>query len=673
MKRITLSLIVLLVCCINMIAQQRSESEAIKIAQEFFGKQGKSPQLSVVPTQKVNAQVRKKVASARRAPAKSTSFYVVNDEANNRFVIVSADERLYSILGYSENGIFDADSIPEGLLEIIDGYNQSHQFIISQDKPINPITRVRRKAVGPMIKTQWHQVHPYNSQCPIDPRFEEFAASEDFFTSRGSYIRGVTGCIATSMAQVMNFHKYPACGHGYISYKTRSLNISQSMDFSTMPFDWNNMADTYSDGNYSDSQKNAVARLMHVCGNSVIMDYTQGGSGAQNPDLAYALIHYFDYNPNIRHYEKKYFTSKEWKDIIHNDLDNGRPIIYTGRGLQTDDDGNTTPYGHAFVLDGCNSEGLYHINWGYNGKYDGYFELTALEIDDSNFNLDQAMVCNITPQAVGEKEDVFFANTYVQSDWLNNNTVGGYSYATLNNIYCYSVDANTYNKKFSGEIGIGLFDSNRNFIKSLDKNSYYANQNAFSGWKKCSFSFTFDASTFTEGSKFNIAPYAKANDSTKPTFIRTTSGTSDAYNVEVADGKIIVKLGWLDKTFPHYDIVEGNYSASAFNFSNMREDWVIQISQIEGTDTIWFSNIDPIAVKEAAVYGLVVNNGTQIRIPAGQKLGNNQYLYNYSSSEDIIVNVSGQDSTMTIQDTWGAVEKNTNGDNASQKELSKYS
>lgn len=673
MKRFPLSFVVLLLSSIYAIAQQRSESEAIQIARDFFWKQGTSAKLSLVPTQKVNAQFRKKVAPSRKALTNNASFYVVNDDANNRFVIVSADERMYQILGYSDNGSFNPDSIPEGLLEIIEGYNKTYDFLVSSDKGPQKIARVNRKVVEPMIKTQWHQVFPYNAECPVDPRFEKYADNEEMWLQLGISIRGVTGCVATAMAQVMNYHKFPTCGHGYISYKTRSLNISQSMDFSTMPFDWNNMADTYLDGNYTDSQKNAIARLMHVCGNSVVMDYTQGGSWAQNPDLAYALIHYFDYNPNIRHYSKNHFTSIEWKDIIHNDLENGRPIIYTGQGLQTNDDGSTSPYGHAFVLDGCNADGLYHINWGYNGKYDGYFELTALDIDDSNFNLDQAMVCNITPHNVGEKEDLFLADKYVQSDWLNNNTVGGYTSATLHDIYCYSVEANTYNKKFSGEIGIGLFDSNRNFIKSLDKNSYYANQNAFSGWKKCSFSFSYDSSTFTEGSKFNIAPYAKANSSTKPTFIRTTSGVSDAYNVEVTNGKIIVNLGWLDIPTPHYDIVEGNYIASAFNFSNMREDWTIKVSQVEGTDTIWFSNIDPIAAKGAAVYGVVVNNGTQIRIPTGQKLGNNQYLYNYSSSDDIMVYVSGQDSTMTIQNTWGTVEKNTNGDNASQKELSKYS
>ena len=672
MKQLLLS-ICLLLSSIGVFAQHRSEQQAIQIAQEFLGKKGKTPQLSVVPHQKVEDQVRKRVAAARKAPAKSQSFYVVNDEANNRFVIVSADERMYQILGYSDNGTFDADSVPEGLLELFNGYDKTCDYIASYSNSnnIKIQSRVSRKAVDPLVKTQWHQIYPYNAECPIDPRFAQYADNEELYLQYGISIRGVTGCIATAMAQVMNYHKYPACGHGSISYKTRTLNIPQSMDFSDNPFDWDNMAETYVDNNYTDSQKNAVARLMHVCGNSVIMDYTQGGSGAQNPNLAYALIHYFDYNPNIRTYAKKYFTSTEWEDIIHSDLENNRPIIYTGQGLTTSEDGTTTPYGHAFVLDGCDSSGLYHINWGYNGKYDGYFELTALNIDESDFNLDQEMVCNISTMPTGDAEDVFFAETYVQGDWLYNNTVGETASVQLDNYYCYDVNANTYNSKFDGEVGIGLFDSNRNFIKTLDKRS--ENLNAYSGWSRKNFYFTYDSSTFTEGSKFNIAPYAKSKNSSNPTFIRTEQAVSDAYNVEIKDGKVIVKLGWLDIPVPEYKIIPGNYKASSFNFSSTRENWEVQISQKEGTDTIFFTNLDPIAYKGATIKGVVTNNGTQIKLPTNQHLEGNLSLYNYSSEGDITVYVSAQDTTMSISDTWGIVEHGLSGDNASVKELTKYS
>ena len=191
MKKTILSLVALLVCSISLNAQQRSESEAIQIAQEFLGKKGTTPRLSVVSNQKVEAQIRKNVAGARNAtPAKSQSFYVVNDEANDRFVIVSADERMYTILGYSDNGVFDADSIPEGLLEIAAGYNQTYEFLLSQNEPLNVHARASRKIVEPMVKTQWDQVYPYNAECPIDPRFEQYADNEDLYLKFGISIRG---------------------------------------------------------------------------------------------------------------------------------------------------------------------------------------------------------------------------------------------------------------------------------------------------------------------------------------------------------------------------------------------------------------------------------------------------------------------------------------------------
>lgn len=124
MKRFTLSLVALLLClCIQ--AQHRSEQEAIQIAQEFFAKKQmkKAPRLSVVPQQKVMQQIQRKVASAKKAPTKNSSCYIINDEENNRFVIVAADERLNTILGYSHGHIFNLENIPDGLFFLLNGYN----------------------------------------------------------------------------------------------------------------------------------------------------------------------------------------------------------------------------------------------------------------------------------------------------------------------------------------------------------------------------------------------------------------------------------------------------------------------------------------------------------------------------------------------------------------------
>lgn len=666
MKKLKLFLIALLICSMHLEAQQRSESEAIRLGQSFLEKTRKTGSLTVVPSQKISDQVKKKTAFQSNVISSNTGTYVINDEDNHRFVIVSADQRMHPILGWSQNGSFDADSVPEGLLEIIEGYNKCYEYLKTTSGKPEIIAKNTRKAVQPLITTKWDQGDPYNAACPIDPRFAEYADKEDLFLSLGYSIRSVTGCVATAMAQVMNYHKYPPHGAGSISYSSRSLNIPQSMDFSKVNFDWANMANTYEKDSYTEAQKNAIATLMHSCGNSVIMDYAQDGSGAFDPDLAYALREIFGYNQNLRLYSKNYFNSAEWEDLIHTDLENGRPIIYTGVGLATDSDGNTRRAGHAFVLDGCDSDGMYHINWGYSGRYDGYFTLEAMNAGEINYNLDHSMVCNIAPQTLGESEDLFIAESYTQSDLTDNSNVGSYAAGKLNNFYCYSVKANTYDKKFEGEVGVGLFDANRNFIKSLG--SMNCSLNAGYGYREKSFSIYYDRLTFTEGSKYNIAPYAKAKTSSTPTPIRTTIGLYDAYNVEVKDGKVMVNLGWMDIPEPVGTVVEGNYTASAFNFSDSREDWTVNVSQEQGTNRVWITNIDPIAEPNAAVYGDIASNGTQIRIPAGQKVGAGKYLYNYSSVDDIIVYVSAQDSTMSVMDTWGTVDK-TSG----QTELSKYS
>ena len=653
MKRITLSLIALLVCCISMIAQQRSESEAIQIAQDFFEKQGKSPQLSVVPTQKVNARVRKMLASTRRVPANNASFYVVNDEANKRFVIVSSDERLYNILGYSDSGTFDADSLPLGLMDILYGYDIQYGYLLKNATPgLNYKAKKRAsKIVEPLIKTQWDQRSPYNNLCPD----ENVLGAIDMKT--------VTGCVATAMAQVMNFHKYPAQGKGYTSYYTANSNIHQSMNFSTVNFDWQNMANVYDDAS-TELQKNAVAELMHACGVSVHMDYSWLESSAYSQDMAYALINYFNYNPNIKYYERRYFSKEEWDNIIQEDLSNGRPILYSGMGEGKNSDGTTYKYGHQFILDGCNSEGKYHFNFGWSGKYDGFFELTAINpTADNDFTLDQAMVCNVATQETGKHEDIFFA-TAVLYDKLKIN-VGSSTTATFDP-HCAVVESNSYGAKFNGEFGIGVFDMNKNFVKSLYKKteyrmstgSYYESLNAY---------LYFDSSTFTNGSTYYIAPYAKASSSSDYTWMRTTYGLWDYYIATVSNG--VVSLGREPQPIP-----TGTVYAQAFDINNSKKEWQFTLNQDPDDKRVyWFDGFDPaLSGNDNRVQGTLDDSGTQIRIKIGQSVGNGLSITNYSSPGDILVSVSAKDSVMSIDGAWGTLIINESGDNVTQDTYSQY-
>lgn len=622
-------------------SQHRSESEAISVAQEFWGKG--------VNRAKLKAVSQKNMAKAKaRAMAKATSttsgnkqsFYVINDEERNRFVIVSADERLYKILGYSDNGTFGGDSIPLGLADILVGYDQQYEYMLKNtSNTINANTTAGSGTrIEPLIKTKWGQSSPYNNDCP----------------AYYGILPSVTGCVATAMAQVMNYHKYPNTGKGYTSYTSPSLGFNEQMFFSSCDFDWNNMMDVY-DVHSTDEQKDAVAKLMHACGVAVHMDYTYVESGATASDMAYALHKYFGYNTNLKYYERKYFSKEEWNAIIQQDLSDGLPILYSGMGESIKDDGTTSRYGHQFVLDGYDGESKYHFNWGWEGKYDGYFELTALSpSEDNDFSIDQAMVCNVSTETAGRYEDVFFATAFLVD--TTSVQIGGKIASSFNPI-CYSAHTNSYDAYFKGTFGIGVFDVDHNFVKSLYSNTGSGLFKAGITFKDpLSASLNFDSSTFKEGSKYYIAPYAKSYDATDYTWIRTTYGLWDYYLAEVKDGKVTLTLkGVATKDYP--ELQTGVLYATAYNSNNEKVRWNISLTKDgEEENKYWLDNIDPSLDGVANhVYGLIDETGTILTIPQGQSVGTNLIITNYSDNNDIRCLISSSDSTITIPVAWGCM------------------
>lgn len=518
MRRITFLLVALLWCCISMLAQHRSESEAIQIAQEFFGKKGITPKLTVVSHQKVESQVRKKVASARKAPAKSQSFYVVNDEAGNRFVIVSADERMYQILGYSDNGVFDVENVPEGLLFLLDTYNRQYNKLGVWNEAVIDIvdTDNSYSEVKPMITTKWGQMEPFNAFCPVDKNYNNDTLS-------------VTGCIATAMAQVINYWKYPErkCKGGtYQYYNPYYSGLQQvSFNFDDYEINWDNLVDNYFSA--TEEQKTEVAKLMYACGVSTVMGYSADGSGTMDYNIPFALKHFFGYNPNIVYRNRDYYTKEEWDSMIMEELHAGRPVLYGGYG--EDQKG-----GHEWILDGCDDNGLYHCNFGHayelygvlvSGIGDGYYHLDAVKptylgVELGNYSYYQSMVCNISPYEIGEYEDTFYSDVFV----LISETYFSPKVSFNLLAYCYSSDCNDdiwNDNTFSGEIGVGLFDTDYNFIASMYSESFtgksYKKYQRIDAEKY----ITLDISAMEEDKDYIIAPYAKSKYAKSATFIRS--------------------------------------------------------------------------------------------------------------------------------------------------------
>lgn len=283
------------------------------------------------------------------------AVYVFNKPSDEGFLLLSADDVAAPVLGYADSGEFDLNNMPPQMKWWIGEYTSQIAYVVANDiKPAQvPSTRADLASVGVMIKSKWNQSAPYNNLCPTDP---------------STNLRCVTGCVATAMAQVMNFWKSPTVGKGSVTYTPSGFKTSLTMNFANTTFDWANMLDTYVSGKYNTTQSNAVATLMKACGYSVYMGYSSTASGAQARNVGSALMGNFGYNKNISYEQREYYTTSEWNQMVYDELSAGRPVLYTGVSNEG---------GHEFVCDGY-SDGFFHINWGWGGMSDGYFKLEAL-------------------------------------------------------------------------------------------------------------------------------------------------------------------------------------------------------------------------------------------------------------------------------------------------------
>lgn len=378
----------LLTLCSMVVAQPRSESVAMTIARDFLSASNDTKRsapanaidLKLVPSDDVKEQLFQHPFSSQTASLE-LGFYVFNDVANHRFVIVSGDKRQYETLGSSDYCVFDPENVPCGLQTFLEQYAKEYAYL--QRTPVDenststePVNRRAYSNVSPLIKTKWGQGSPYNDQCPY---------------AKGT--RCVTGCVATAMAQVMNYYQFPERGEGVVKrIPGQNYLSSDALDLSAKAFDWNSMQGLQKiTSSSSSSAKSAVAYLMKACGYSVKMNYgtnAQGGSGAYAGSYVVpALTAYFGYKTTaVVRDRSDYYSS--WESLIQEELSNGRPIIYCGYGTG----------GHCFILDGYQSStGKYYFNWGWNGSYDGAFYFSSLRPGSENFTNNQMMICRISP------------------------------------------------------------------------------------------------------------------------------------------------------------------------------------------------------------------------------------------------------------------------------------
>ena len=358
-KNFLLLLSLMLLLSVSAIAGPRSYQQAKAIAQRQAAMLGIEMDAEVAASAK--AAPRMSVSSAVSPSA--TCYYVFANGEDKGFTIVSGDDRMPEVVGYSAQGTYDPDHLPANYVGFMKAYQETVEALLKGDAQVSGgLAEVRQwraeragsAAVAPLLDgIKWDQREPYNNMCPL---------------YKGTN-RSVTGCVATAMAQVMMYYQYPKELETTIkAYNTQTYGIQIPEISSGATYDWDNMLPDYSKSDYNSAQADAVAKLMYHCGAAVKMDYGPSSGANVTPAI---LATYFGYDADLmQDLTRTVFTLQQWMTLIDNELKAKRPILYSG---QASDEG------HEFVCDGSDGKGLYHINWGWGGYQDGYFDLTILQ------------------------------------------------------------------------------------------------------------------------------------------------------------------------------------------------------------------------------------------------------------------------------------------------------
>ena len=369
--------------------------------------------------QKKSASGRRNVHAAtpadmqmKQVAVDAKNLYVFNVGNTDGFVIMANDDSFDRVLGYSDKGHIDPNDLPEALQEMLQAYNKSVGAAKSARRKA-PTTGSEMAPVKPMLKTYYNQSGVYNMYLPIVKQ-----PDEEGYNRR----MAPTGCVSAAMSQIMAYWQWPKRVEaipGYVMDKTGSddditiyaknpncingdwmdIFTPESGEVKPLPaynINWDNIYqgsydDDFFKGRWSSASSynkvftnywsgttlakmQEIGRLFLYACSSLQMYYTYTGSGAKSADMISLLPKYFGYKNQIKKNERRNFTQDAWEQLLYNEISNGRPVIYAGKAQKAT--GGTGA--HAYIMDGYDGAGLWHVNWGWNGSCDGYYDFENL-------------------------------------------------------------------------------------------------------------------------------------------------------------------------------------------------------------------------------------------------------------------------------------------------------
>lgn len=305
------------------------------------------------------AQKRIKLAYTPEMKDGSAPLYVFNLGKKEGFVILPGDDDIDGVLAYTDSGDFVYDDMPDNMKAWLELCTQG---VTARNKAKSVTTSIHpTDVVEPLITSTWGQRTPYNSKCP---------------TYKGQACPA--GCTAVAMAQVMRYHQFPTESTTSVipSYTTPTYRIKMPA-LPTTKFNWDLMPDAL-DSNASQASIDEVGKLMLYCGQATDMNYAPNGSGAFSYLIPERLPKYFGYPSTMHYVYRESYDEHGWDSLLVNELKQGQPVIYTAY--------TNVPQGHTFICDGYDGNGLFHINWGWDGVGNGYYRISVAYATEEGLN-----------------------------------------------------------------------------------------------------------------------------------------------------------------------------------------------------------------------------------------------------------------------------------------------
>lgn len=371
-------------------------SQALRVANSFFSQtkvmQAGSVDLTLSWT---SSDISDK---ASPSSVEDPAFYVFVPKNSKGFVIVSGDDAIVPIIGYSfENPAPSADDVPVNMKEWLGIITEAVQDLRSHN--ISSPLEVQKRwanprpsaAVKELETALWGQGSPFNDQCP---------------TYKGE--KCLTGCVITAAAEVLQYHKHPAESHG-VTEPYRSERDDAVIDMPERnlnhPIHWEDMLPNYH-GSTSQAQKDAVSQLMADLGSAMQVKYGTSATSSSTSNLPHVLYEYYNYSPSACMISRADYSDEQWKEYIMEDIDNDCPIIYRATN-------ETSNAGHSFILDGYSDGNEYHFNWGWEGKGNGYYALDMMNPrSDRNYCRKQKCLKGLKPDDGAPMEIIRWIKLY---------------------------------------------------------------------------------------------------------------------------------------------------------------------------------------------------------------------------------------------------------------------